>query len=361
MNIPMTFKLIRKIVPPPMLKLFKRWRFNESELIYKGVSYRDFLAMALQALRPDLKGKEKRDLLIDIKDVYLADGTRPDEYLLYGYDHKDISERASYLPQKLKDSILLDYYKPYGYEIVSQLRDKYNFYVLSKHFFKRDVVRIKSDEDLQQFMSFCELHPRFICKIIDSGCGVGIRVEEVQCENQVKSLFQELVSQGSWMIEEIIEQDDTIAAFNNSSVNTVRFPSFKHGSSVIQNYPCIRFGREGSIVDNAGQGGVFASVDINDGTIVTNGFDELGNEYTNHPDSGAVFKGFVIPQWQELLNEAKLAHLALPENQTYVAFDFALSKKGWVIVEGNWGDFVLQQVALRKGFKHEFLQLLEGK
>ena len=57
---------------------------------------------------------------------------------------------------------------------------------------------------------------------------------------------------------------------------------------------------------------------------------------------------------------ARKAHLSLPENQVYVAFDFALSEKGWVIVEGNWGDWVLQQTSLERGFRKEFTSLLKG-
>jgi hypothetical protein len=185
-------------------------------------------------------------------------------------------------------------------------------------------------------------------------------VEEVRDEKQMNDLFNELIQQGRWIIEELIQQDPSISSFNSSSVNTVRFPSFKHGNKIVQKYPCIRFGRQGSVVDNAGQGGVFASIDIETGTIITNGFDELGHEYECHPDSKNRFKGFVVPRWNELLEEAKQAHLSLSEKQIYVAFDFALSVNGWVIVEANWGDFVLQQTALKRGLKKEFIQMLEG-
>lgn len=86
----------------------------------------------------------------------------------------------------------------------------------------------------------------------------------------------------------------------------------------------------------------------------------MGHEYDCHPDSKKQFKGFTIPRWNELLEEAKQAHLSLSGKQVYVAFDFALSEKGWVIVEANWGDFVLQQTALKRGLKYNFLQLLKG-
>lgn len=352
---------VKKIIPPQLIAIYRRRKFDESTIIYKGASYREFLESALEASRPVITGEKRKALLVDIKDVYLKDRTRPDEYLLYYYDRKDQEERRAYMPQMMKDSILLDYYKPDGPMLFGQLRDKYIFYQLAKPFFKRDVVRIAENKDLSIFENFCKEHNRFICKINNSGCGVGIRIEEVKDSVQTKTLFEELIGEGVWIIEELIKQDAILASFNTSSVNTVRFPSFRHGNEVRQDYPCIRFGRKGSIVDNAGQQGVFASVDIKTGKIISNGFDELGHEYEEHPDSNIRFKGFQIPRWTELLEEARLAHLSLPENHTYLAFDFALSEKGWMIVEGNWGDWVLQQTSLKRGLRKEFMAYLEGK
>lgn len=354
-------RIIKKIIPSFILKEYRIIGFDESQIIYKGTTYDNFLREAVAAARPNVCGKAKQTLLKDIKKVYLTDGTRPDEYLLYNYDSKDKKERDQYMPQRLKDTLLCDYYGDETATVIGEMRDKYSFYKLVKPYFKREVTKVESENDRGAFNVFCKKHPRFICKIINGGCGVGVRVEEVNGEKQINGLFNELIQQGGWIIEELIQQDPSISAFNSSSVNTVRFPSFKHGNKIVQKYPCIRFGRKGSIVDNAGQGGVFASIDIETGTIITNGFDELGHEYDCHPDSKKQFKGFTIPRWSELLEEAKQAHMSLSEEQSYVAFDFALSEKGWMIVEANWGDFVLQQTALKRGLKYEFVSLLNGQ
>ena len=354
-------KIIKSVIPRSLLKKYREWKFDESKIIYKGISYREYLESALSALRPDVIGSNRRILLGDIKRTYLADGTRPDEYLLYDFDHKNKSECDKYMPQKAKDSILFNYYAQDAKQLSSQLRNKYMFYTLAKPFFKRDVIKIERGEDWELFESFCVAHPRVICKIVNGGCGVGLRIEDMKKHNQAKSLFDELIShEEPWIIEDFIDQDEALSSFNMSSVNTIRFPSFRHGNVVVQAYPCIRFGRKGSLVDNAGQNGIFASVDIKNGTIITNGFDEWGHEYVAHPDSQVIFKGFQVPRWGELIDEARQVHMSLPEKQVYVGFDFALSKNGWVVVEGNWGDFVLQQTSLKRGMKQEFLQLLIG-
>lgn len=141
----------------------------------------------------------------------------------------------------------------------------------------------------------------------------------------IEEIYEDLSNSATWIVEELISQNKEISTFNESSVNTVRFPSFRHGNKVVAARPCMRFGRKGAVVDNAGQTGIFVSVDIETGEIITDAFDEYGHRYTEHPDSKKVFKGFRIPQWGELIEVARKLHLSLPENQVYVAFDFALS------------------------------------
>lgn len=352
--------LISKICPPPFYNIVRGWVFDENQIIYNEISYREYAETAITNFRPNIDKRERKHLLKEMKKAFLSDEFRPDEYLLYNFDKKDSKSRGKYISQRLKEELIYQYYMPNSGKISVQLKNKYLFYILAKPFFKRDVIRIERDDDWYDFKNFCTDHTRFICKAIDKGCGVGIKIYEINEFLQLEELFKDLIQNGAWVLEEIINQNDKLAAFNASSLNTVRLPSFRHDDTVVQNYPCIRFGRRGSIVDNAGKGGLFASIDIKTGKIMTNGFDELGREYEEHPDSKVKFMGYQIPQWTSLLEEAKQAHLSLPANHVYVAFDYALSEQGWSIVEGNWGDFIMQQTSLKKGLKKDFISLLKG-
>lgn len=153
-------------------------------------------------------------------------------------------------------------------------------------------------------------------------------------------------------------QDAAMARWNSSSVNTIRLCSFRNNNDVSIAYPFIRVGRKGSIVDNGGQGGIFASIDIQTGVICTDGGDEIGNVYPLHPDSSVPFKGVQIPQWKELLDMCREVHASLPSEFYYVGFDFALTAKGWMLIEGNWGQFVAQQTTLHRGLRKEFEDLM---
>ncbi len=353
--------ILRRIFPELYFNI-KAKSFDTSTVIYKKMTYQSFLEEAFNDFRPDLTSSDREALKKDILRTYLKDRTRPDEYLLYHFDSKKETERLEYMPQASKDTLLLKYYKGDVKNTIAILRNKYTFYQLAKDFFKRDVILVgKQTNNFIEFEEFCKKHPRFIAKEVDGGCGVGIKVVDTLSYKEIGEVYEELSMSATWIIEELISQHKEISAFNESSVNTVRLPSFRHGNNVAAARPCMRFGRKGAVVDNAGQSGVFVSIDINSGEVITDAFDEHGRKFRTHPDSQKVFKGFKVPQWKELIEVAREAHLSLPENQVYVAFDFALSDKGWVIVEGNWGDWVLQQTSLERGLRKEFSRLLIGK
>lgn len=354
-------KMYRWIIQNTPLRSIYIQKFDCNKIIYKGISFNDFCEEAFSDFRPSITTDEKMLLKNDMISAYLFEHVRPDEFLLYKFDQTKPEVHRTYLPQVVKDNMLISYYGSGWSDRIAFIKDKYSFYCAMKRFFKRDAVLISDSNDWSLFEGFCKKHNRFIAKENKGACGVGAHIVEVQSETDVREQFDRLLQIGEWIIEELIVQDKRIAVFNASSINTVRFLSFRHGDNIRQDYPCMRFGRKGCIVDNAGQKGVFVSVDINTGKIISDAFNEHGENYECHPDSGIKFKGFQIPRWDELRSIARESHMSMVENQTYIAFDFALSENGWVMVEANWGDWVLQQTSLQRGLRKEFISLLYNK
>ena len=353
------FSSIKKRVSSVLKRLCRRKPFDELNAIYNGKTYKDYW--------DETYGRTRGCLFTNIKikrqaqRAFINGGFRPDEFHLYRLENQNKGYCDSFMSQKRKDDYLISYYGPSFRDVLEILKDKYIFYTYLKDFFKRDVSYIKSEQDRFSFLSFCNQHSHFFAKLNKGSCGRGCRVYSIENSEQANTIFNELVCSGEWIVEELIKQDAAISQFNSSSVNTIRFPSFKKNGVVKSVFPCLRFGRAGSIVDNAGQGGMFVSIDQNTGEIITDAIDEKGNVFVEHPDSKISFRGFHVPQWDSIIETVKNAHLALPDNQVYVAFDLALSDKGWCIVEGNWGDWILQQASLQKGLGNEFTSLLFGE
>lgn len=299
-------------------------------------------------------------IINDMKRSYWQCKASPEEYFLLDLQHADKVKRKSFVTDKFM-------YMTLG-RIVGRKRhdreieDKWGFYNLAKDYFKREVIIIKGDEDYSSFLSMALRVKHLICKPNDEALGSGIFAAHVEGNEDARTVFNSMVQKGgTWIVEERIKQDERMAVWNDSSVNTVRVCSFLNAEGFFIITPFLRTGRKGSVVDNAGAGGVFANVDYDTGKLESDGIDEMGRYYSAHPDSGVVFKGWQIPQWDLLLATVEKIHKECMPSHPYIGWDFALSKDNeWCVIEANWGQFVNQYID-KIGRKEEFLRYVKAK
>ena len=159
------------------------------------------------------------------------------------------------------------------------------------------------------------------------------------------------------IFESVVHQTDQFAAFNASSVNTVRFMTalYPDGSAkIIATF--IKIGRAGRCVDNAGDGGnVDVCVDVETGEIrYAIQFDGWHNvqDIDCHPDSGNPLNGVVIENWKSVKAEVIRFQQAFPYCKV-AGWDIAITDKGPVVIEVN--DFWDRtgQFFIRKGWRNE--------
>ena len=236
----------------------------------------------------------------------------------------------------------------------STLFNKIKTYLYFKDYYQRDVLFVSGRESTEEFRLFCRAHTRFIVKPLGMNCGKGVRIFDAS-----KVLFQvESIIDGypeGFVAEEIIKQDVSLSRLHPESVNTLRINTVNYGTSVDIKWPCLRIGRGKSIVDNAGAGGVFGAIDTKTG-LITDVSDEFHHTFLEHPDTKIPLIGFKVPKWQEACEMAK--HLAnLIPDCHFVGWDFALTDKGWVMVEGNHSPLLIWQIATGKGIRKEFSQM----
>lgn len=275
----------------------------------------------------------------------------PEEYEMYDFENKKHSDRLAYLSDAdrwmLCDLVM-------GMDTYYTLRDKWVFYQMMKEYYKRKVFKFDSETTKESLDEFVRSISSVFCKPLTGTFGAG--AFRVDTGNDKASLFERLQALGdSWILEETIVQSPEMSVWNESSVNTVRIPSFRHGEECDILLPFMRTGRNGAVVDNAGSGGVFAVINERSGVVETDGVDEKTNVYIVHPDSGIRYKGFQLPDWNQLLSISKSIHLSLPKEFVYVGFDFAHTENGWLLIEGNWGQMV-GQIATQKGIRSQFEQ-----
>lgn len=356
------FTITQQIFP----KLYIRKFIKESRLdveIWGGGRFRERIKAAFSVfLSPEEINNHGlvKKLTEDVVASYVFHGAQPEEYFLMGFRKcSSWRYRSSFLTIKAKDEVLME---KIGYDVYCRdAKDKYAFYQLTQAFFHRDVVKVQTVLDKTAFCSFVEVHPNFIVKPLSGQCGQGIHIYKQAEYSDIEALFSMLIRQGEWIVEELINQSEQMKLWNPQSVNSIRIPSFRNKIgefSILR--PFFRTGRKGNIVDNGAAGGIFACIDEKDGSVITNGFDEVGKEYAIHPDSGMRFKNFKIPCWEELLQVVKKVHALMPVEHLYMGFDFAHTPRGWVLIEGNWGQF-LSEFAKREGIKKKFIDYVNGE
>jgi len=139
-----------------------------------------------------------------------------------------------------------------------------------------------------------------------------------------------------YIVEEYLEQHSSLAAFNPSSLNTLRVWVGKSRSGQIQIIGMyLRVGRAGSLVDNRLAGGFCVKVDPDTfTTLVAVPQDGAGDPFTHHPDSNAELLEKKLPFRSEVVSLSEHVMRILPSTQ-FVGLDVAFTRDRPVIIEFN--------------------------
>ncbi len=212
---------------------------------------------------------------------------------------------------------------------------------------------LRSAEDLIGFVQALEVGQKVCFKPLEGWAGEGFEIAEIREAGAIPQLYrlknQSLLDvaqfkeqvidgqhQGSSMIEAFLEQDPALAAFNPSSVNTIRLWAAREvGGETRALLAYLRIGRAGSLVDNQSSGGIVAPIDLNSGRLSA-AIDGLyhHNVFPRHPDHDAAIEGETVPRFEECVELAKTALAAFPQVR-FAGMDIALARKGPQIIEMN--------------------------
>lgn len=301
--------------------------------------------------------KKNRKLIGDIVYTRNVLGFRVWEYFSYGLQDKTIAERCEFLPQGRIDYI---YDRLNEREGLNILNNKMRAYEQYKDFYKRDVIKIDGLNDLEKLKEFCAKHPRFIKKPLRGSVGSGVEILNIADFASPTDFCQKYHEEMPLVCEELIIADDSLSAIHPQSVNSLRVNTYFDGKKVRITNVFLRCGRGNGVIDNVSTGGIMAAVDEETGIIVTDARDETNNSYAAHPDTGFVFKGFQIKDWDKLKETADALARVRPGLRC-VGWDIVLSKdKGWQVIEGNGHPMVSAiQVATQVGMRQKFLKSVE--
>lgn len=209
--------------------------------------------------------------------------------------------------------------------------DKILFNEYFKDFIGRDYIdiRVVGEDGLKNFI---KNKTSVFAKVKDDCGGHGIKKLYKEDFKDVKGLYNNLMKNKQYLIEDTIVQHDALNKINPNAVNNIRFATLVKDGKVYTLTRTLRL--------NTGSDAVISSNDImvdidQNGKLVSDAVDEMFDVHIVHPDTKAKIKGTILPYIREAEELVKEAALKIPEVR-YVGWDVAITPSGPVIIEGNF-------------------------
>ena len=294
---------------------------------------------------------DKNKLVQDIVYCHQRYLTTADEYFRFSFDSVNTSHslRKEFLSEDMMNYLLIKYV---GMECCDELEDKYGLYLKLKPYYKREICKIETEKDYDKYLEFINRHGSYFVKPNSSSCGRGCYKVCNQHQRHTQAAddmeFKKLIKDKGSVLEELIDQDDSMKQWNPTSVQTIRMNTILTSKGFYVFPAALRIGKENAVVDNIALGGYVAIIDEKTGNIITEAISYRREVYKYN----CKLKGWRVPEWETLINLARKIHEEMP-HQKYVGWDFAYTKNGWCLVEANWG-VILKQFVTGKGVRTEF-------
>ncbi len=296
---------------------------------------------------PKLCAKDsKRPVLIETADClacYLKYGAGFTDYFVFKFYNKSSAQRKQFICKRTNDRLVTKLNDKIYTVIFS---DKREFDKTFSEFIGRDILDLTaaSADDIKLFMA---RHTVAIQKPAISISGKGIvKVTSSDSASDIKSR--------GGLLEQFVIQHKRLSGLYSQSVNTLRLVTIIKNNTPYITAAALRIGN-GGIVDNAGAGGLCASVSVETGQVITDAVDLFTNtSYKEHPLTGKAFKGFQIPYFNQCKSMVLKAALVVPQVK-YVGWDVAVTESGPLLIEANHNPgYQLYQAPEDKGYSEIF-------
>lgn len=258
--------------------------------------------------------------------------------LSYGagyYDYQEFEfyllnrkQRKTYLTRTKNNLIVKKYNNP---DYFYKFDDKSIFNDIFKKYLKRDYL-VLTKNSFDEFKSFLGKHSEIIVKPLDGEGGKGVEKYSINKKTDLKKLFNNVIKNKQFLIEECVRQHSDINKLYSKSVNTLRLFTFFDGKNAYVMNSVFKIGN-GGVTDNFSSGSMYTFVN-DEGEIIVPAIDQADNIFVKHPLTNVKITGFKVPLYKEACDLVINAAKEIPEVK-YVGWDVAISEKGPVIIEGN--------------------------
>ncbi len=293
----------------------------------KGINYKK-MDVIVDIISKNNNNKSKLLIKIDIFLNFLKRGIGYTDYFRGDYINLTSKQKDTYVTAK-------SFYKVIHYlnnqDYITIFHDKLIFNKYFQEYIKRDYINLKKST-FEDFNKFLKKHNVVFAKDPTGECGHGISKIIVKDIKDKEKLYNNLIENKQFLVEEEIIQSKQLNEINPNVVNSFRVVTLvKDGKAYIVNN-ALRVNQDESEVIGCTNDLYFSF--SSDGKIDSNVIDDYGNIYDKHPLTGKKFSDVLVKDVNEAFELCKKAALEVQEVR-YVGWDVAFSNKGPVIVEGN--------------------------
>ena len=226
------------------------------------------------------------------------------------------------------------------YKILQKLNDKEESIIVSdkskfnekfKEYLKREYIDIRKvgEEGLKNFLNG---KTEVVAKGINGHGGNAVSIIKMNEYLDINKIYNRLMNEGKYVVEEFIKQCDELNAYNPNSVSSFRIVTLYNDGKVYVLGNALRMNQGKEQVVGCTKDIYF---NLNeDGTINGNVVDDYGTIYTEHPLTKKSFSDFKLPRVKEAMEMCKEAAMLIPKVR-YIGWDVAFTQNGPCIVEGN--------------------------
>lgn len=273
-------------------------------------------------------------------------GSTVSDYFQYRFFEKSGVSKKQFMTARKNNAF---YASVNSMDARNRLNHKASFNKDFAQYLKRNTIAIPGSS-LEEFCSFVKEEKVFFVKPCKLGAGTGVTKYAYEDVCDYDELYQKL-SREEYVIEGCIHQDETMASIHPQSINTVRVITFFDGNEVTVVGAVLRCGSGESYIDNHSAGGYTSIVDVETGRVISCASSKWELNVVRHPDTGVIFPGFQIPNWNKAIDMVKEAASAL-EGIHYTGWDVAFIPGDVCLVEANpSGDPVVLQEPIQQGVK----------
>jgi len=275
-------------------------------------------------------GRSRVYIALDMLSCALKYTAAPADYNLFEFYNLTPAQRKTFVTRGINDRLVRKYNDKSLWHIFDN-KDEFN--TLFAKYVGRDWMLLNAD-NFDAFEKFVKKYPVFFYKPRSLSCGWGIDKISVSEDDNLRDLFDRLMSLGGGLIEQPIIQHSEMMRMYPSSVNTVRLVTINDGNEVDIVFAFLRVGNGGRVVDNLNSGGMAAPINPETGVVTHPAADKDYKAYDVHPATGTSFVGFKIPRFEEAVALAKEAATVEPR-MGYVGWDIAVKEDELCLVEAN--------------------------